>query len=420
MGNKILNNMSVVTRTNFRTGREYPAVVFEGDNLSETNLRTIFSKSYDNQAYLVDANNCIYLATNLINGKVYVGQAKYFWSRWGLNRGFSHKVELRFDYLTAFSTAVIKYKSRNFKLEVLEKDLDPSELNNREIYWIKYFNSFGSDGYNMNEGGTDNSHIYTSKIINAIISRFQLLKDNNIPVTRYNYLYALLGKSQMSTHVYRVFDWWELLKARPEWKDEYESLFNEFYELGLPARYQKLNSRLIARMMTNVWYNLDNLTLKGLDWSPYNYYYHGVTNKRPHQIFDIIVPNIEDFRHHMYWTNDVESIFRYFQKFGVPEFKVDDNQFYRFTICNDELNKLSRTHRIKAIYSHFEYLKSKGLKVTAFNLQNYSDDFHIFRFLENVVCYLPAIRKDERWTDEMERVFSVFENYDYYHIPENL
>ena len=85
----------------------------------------------------------IYKTTNLINGKIYVGQ---------------HKAE-EFDtnyYGSGFilKQALEKYGKENFKCEILDWCIDKTELEVKEIYWIDKLNSCdNSIGYNVSAGG---------------------------------------------------------------------------------------------------------------------------------------------------------------------------------------------------------------------------------------------------------------------------
>lgn len=85
----------------------------------------------------------IYLTTNLINNKKYIGQ---------------HKGELNDNYLgsgIAFLEALEKYGKENFKKEILEI-CNPEELNEKEKYWIAYYNAYEDDNYyNLTRGGQE-------------------------------------------------------------------------------------------------------------------------------------------------------------------------------------------------------------------------------------------------------------------------
>ena len=94
----------------------------------------------------MNPNICIYKITNLVNGKVYIGQTiQGITARWN---GHLHKDGCKFIH-----NAINKYGRNNFKIEVLEychKDL----LDEREIYWISYYNSNDRHyGYNILKGG---------------------------------------------------------------------------------------------------------------------------------------------------------------------------------------------------------------------------------------------------------------------------
>ena len=85
----------------------------------------------------------IYMYTDKDNGKRYIGQSTNI-----IKRRASHKSQSR----TPFDK-ILKLKGENsFIFEVLEI-CTPEELDEREIYWIEYYNSF-FDGYNCNPGGS--------------------------------------------------------------------------------------------------------------------------------------------------------------------------------------------------------------------------------------------------------------------------
>lgn len=52
---------------------------------------------------------------------------------------------------TAFHAAILKYGEENFDWEVIE-ECPEEELNDREIYWIAYFDTY-NNGYNATRGG---------------------------------------------------------------------------------------------------------------------------------------------------------------------------------------------------------------------------------------------------------------------------
>ena len=92
----------------------------------------------------MEKNGHIYLITNQINGKQYVGQtARDIWTRFEEHCKNSHH--------TAIGNAIQKYGHNNFTLTELEQ-VELSRLDEREIYWIQYYNT-REKGYNRNSGG---------------------------------------------------------------------------------------------------------------------------------------------------------------------------------------------------------------------------------------------------------------------------
>lgn len=93
----------------------------------------------------------IYKHTNKINKKVYVGQtSKEATERWRKDgSGYLSNPNTR------FAKAILKYGWDGFNHDVIEQNIkSQEEANNREIYWISFYNSYDFDyGYNMTIGG---------------------------------------------------------------------------------------------------------------------------------------------------------------------------------------------------------------------------------------------------------------------------
>lgn len=85
----------------------------------------------------------IYESTNLINGKKYIGQHK--------SKVFDEKYIGSGTYL---HRAIEKYGKENFIVKIIEECESKENLNEREIYWIKFYNAAKSTKYyNIAEGG---------------------------------------------------------------------------------------------------------------------------------------------------------------------------------------------------------------------------------------------------------------------------
>lgn len=94
----------------------------------------------------------IYKITNQINKKVYIGQSICIEYRWQQHKADAMNEKSR-CYNRPLYRAIRKYGIENFEFAVLE-ECSPDKLNEKEIYWINYYNSFNQDyGYNLTLGG---------------------------------------------------------------------------------------------------------------------------------------------------------------------------------------------------------------------------------------------------------------------------
>ncbi len=89
----------------------------------------------------------IYKIENLINGKCYIGQSIDITRRWR-----QHRSDYK-DGTVSLYQAIKKYGLNNFSFEIIE-ECSVDELDNREIYWIEYYNSY-NNGYNETLGGSN-------------------------------------------------------------------------------------------------------------------------------------------------------------------------------------------------------------------------------------------------------------------------
>lgn len=88
----------------------------------------------------------VYLITNIITGRQYVGQTKNNI----LNRFNDHARDKRSSrYL---SSAIKKYGRENFKIEELVIAFSKEDLNYLETYFIENFNTMVPNGYNLSNG----------------------------------------------------------------------------------------------------------------------------------------------------------------------------------------------------------------------------------------------------------------------------
>lgn len=89
----------------------------------------------------------VYKITNRINGKIYIGQTiGTLADRWARHCAPS-------SGCTALHNAICKYGKENFTVEQIDVACTRDELNQKGKYWIRYYDSFAPNGYNLSEGG---------------------------------------------------------------------------------------------------------------------------------------------------------------------------------------------------------------------------------------------------------------------------
>ena len=86
----------------------------------------------------------IYCIENTINQKKYIGQSIDIYRRWQ-----EHKLARTKQTI---SSAIIKYGINNFSFRIIEL-CERNLLNEREIYWINYYDTY-HNGYNETPGGS--------------------------------------------------------------------------------------------------------------------------------------------------------------------------------------------------------------------------------------------------------------------------
>lgn len=110
----------------------------------------------------------IYKITNTINGKSYIGQIIQNVKE----RFYQHCATKCSKAVSnmAIHRAIKKYGKSNFTVEVIE-EIDSANLNDRERYWIKYYNSY-NNGYNSTKGGQDGCKPFKDLDVESIIKEY--------------------------------------------------------------------------------------------------------------------------------------------------------------------------------------------------------------------------------------------------------
>lgn len=117
----------------------------------------------------LEQKGSIYIIRNNINDKVYVGQTTRTVEERFKNHLKPSVCKQRGTY--KLYNAINKYGKENFYVEMLESNIPVNELDDKEIYYIEYFDSC-DNGYNTTYGGNVR-RIYKWEDIDRIISLFQ-------------------------------------------------------------------------------------------------------------------------------------------------------------------------------------------------------------------------------------------------------
>lgn len=148
----------------------------------------------------------IYKIENLINHHKYIGLSKDISNRWRGHKSNYNNPNNK-DYNMVIYQAMRKYGIENFSFELLEECAE-EKLNEREQYWINYYDSY-YNGYNSTLGG-DESHIHIGQPIEAYdlngnyITTYPNMTEaaKAIGVSR-NTIYGIIHNNRLSTKGYQ-------------------------------------------------------------------------------------------------------------------------------------------------------------------------------------------------------------------------
>lgn len=102
----------------------------------------------------------IYKITNKINGKIYVGQTTKTLTERFQKHCWGTTTKDVYHFNMAIKEAIRKYGKENFIIELIE-EVEQNKLDEREVYWISYYNSYNK-GYNCTLGGQNGATRSTS------------------------------------------------------------------------------------------------------------------------------------------------------------------------------------------------------------------------------------------------------------------
>lgn len=132
-------------------------------------------------------NGYIYIIKNTINDKAYIGQtSRTIQARFQqhINAALRNETDGMIIY-----NAIRKYGADKFYVEEVER-VNIDLLNEKEKYWIQYYNTLTPNGYNIREGGEDcgRKEVYqidlnTNEIINTFPSATAAAEQYNLDIS---------------------------------------------------------------------------------------------------------------------------------------------------------------------------------------------------------------------------------------------
>lgn len=140
----------------------------------------------------------IYITTNLINGMKYLGKDR-------------NNIDSYYGGGTEFKKSLKEFGKHNFKKEILEYCLNVNHLNEREIYWLEYYDAASNPlFYNKTNKsfGSINGPTKTEKYTNRGIKISESRKGNLYPnasisqqgIKKPNVSEKLIGKKKTEEH----------------------------------------------------------------------------------------------------------------------------------------------------------------------------------------------------------------------------
>lgn len=132
----------------------------------------------------------IYKITNLINGKVYIGESVDIYRRWEQHKKIGKsKNGYKRDAVKPLYRAMHKYGLDNFLFEIIEICC-PEDRFERETYWIAYYDCTlkNNKGYNQNYGGEGSYNlsqmreVYQYDLQGNFVARYNSIKEATVAI----------------------------------------------------------------------------------------------------------------------------------------------------------------------------------------------------------------------------------------------
>ncbi len=203
----------------------------------------------------------IYKIENLINHHKYIGLSKDIPGRWRSHRNKYNNPKSK-DYNMVIYQAMRKYGIENFSFEILE-ECEEEKLNEREQYWINYYDSY-NNGYNSTPGGDEKGIHFGQPIeVYDLNGNYITTYPNmtyaakEIGVSR-NTIYTIIHNNRLSTKGYQLKKLNDNKKIKPYksrqggklkvyQKDDNDNILNTFDSIKEAAAALQIDSSTISK-----------------------------------------------------------------------------------------------------------------------------------------------------------------------------
>lgn len=177
----------------------------------------------------------IYKITNKENDKIYIGLSTNIEARWQEHLKKMNSTE---QYDKILYRAFRKYGINNFTFEILEECLK-EELNNKEKYWIDFFQSFNEYyGYNSTFGGESGTF---NKLNPQTLSEiYLLLKENKLTNIEIGSIYNI--SDQMVSDINSGRSWYD-----PKYQYPIRKLFTKTQNFCIECGIEITNEKGVLR-----------------------------------------------------------------------------------------------------------------------------------------------------------------------------
>ncbi len=148
----------------------------------------------NSRVHLVRMAACVYMFTNSINGKRYVGQT------WDLKRRTNEHLKGR-GYSKLLCAAIAKYGTDNFTVRVLYRTKDQGTLDAVETLMIQLMGSLAPNGYNLALGGARGRHCAATKALIGSHHRGKVVSEatrNKLRASSLGHTVTLEQRSQLA------------------------------------------------------------------------------------------------------------------------------------------------------------------------------------------------------------------------------